>query len=70
MYIYVYVCKYTCVCVCVCMISLVISGGGTKDFQKLSMAIIFHNQPRNTFALKNSIGRKKEREKQRKRKQL
>lgn len=34
------------------------------------MAIIFYNQPRNTFALKNSIGRKKEKEKQRKRKQL
>ena len=49
----------------VCVISLVIPGGRIKDFQELRMAIIFYNQPRNTFDLKNSIGRKKGKERQR-----
>lgn len=62
LFVCIYVCMY--VSIRVCVISLVIPGGGIKDFQELRMAIIFYNQPRNTFDLKNSIGRKKGKERQ------
>ena len=60
LFVCIYVCMY--VSIRVCVISLVIPGGRIKDFQELRMAIIFYNQPRNTFDLKNSIGRKKGKE--------